>query len=316
MHSERIARAGKPARSERKLRRMGGERSVKAAYVFIAPYVLLFTLFIVIPVVIAIILSFTNFNTIQSPDFVGFMNYVNLLTRDTIFMQYVLPNTILFAVIVGPGGYLLSFFLAWCLSQISKVPRTILALLLYSPSMTSGVAMTVVWRILFSGDQRGYLNSFLMRLGWISEPIKFLQSQEYLMPVMIVVALWSSMGVGFLAMLAGMMNIDETMYEAGEIDGVRNRLQEVFYITIPLMKPQMLFGMVMAVVNTFQVGYIGVALSGANPTPHYAGQLIVNLIEDYGFIRYEMGYASAASVLLLGLIYIITKQSGKLFRED
>jgi len=291
-------------------------KSIRAAYVFIAPYVLLFSLFIVIPVAIAVALSFTNFNTIQMPSFVGFMNYVNLLTRDAIFMQYVLPNTILFAVIVGPGGYVLSFFLAWCLSQISKGPRTVLALLLYSPSMTSGVAMTVVWRILFSGDERGYLNALLLNLGWISEPIAFLQSSEYLMPVMIVVALWSSMGVGFLAMLAGMMNIDESMYEAGSIDGIRNRLQEVFYITIPLMKPQMLFGMVMAVVNTFQVGYIGVSLSGANPTPQYAGQLIVNLIEDYGFIRYEMGYASAASVVLLILIYVITKQSGKLFKED
>ncbi|MBR4333035.1 MAG: sugar ABC transporter permease, partial [Clostridia bacterium] len=237
-------------------------QSIRAAYAFIAPYVLLFSLFIVIPVAIAIGLSFTNFNTIQMPSFVGFMNYVNLLTRDAIFMQYVLPNTILFAVIVGPGGYVLSFFLAWCLSQISKGPRTVLALLLYSPSMTSGVAMTVVWRILFSGDERGYLNALLLNLGWISEPIAFLQSSEYLMPVMIVVALWSSMGVGFLAMLAGMMNIDESMYEAGSIDGIRNRLQEVFYITIPLMKPQMLFGMVMAVVNTFQVGYIGVSLSG------------------------------------------------------
>ena len=291
-------------------------KSVRAAYLFILPYALLFSLFIVIPVAIAIGLSFTNFNTIQAPSFVGFMNYVNLLTRDAIFMQYVLPNTILFAIIVGPGGYVLSFFLAWCLSQISKGPRTVLALLLYSPSMTSGVAMTVVWRILFSGDERGYLNALLLNLGWISEPVAFLQSSEYLMPVMIVVALWSSMGVGFLAMLAGMMNIDETMYEAGSIDGIRNRLQEVFYITIPLMKPQMLFGMVMAVVNTFQVGYIGVSLSGANPTPQYAGQLIVNLIEDYGFIRYEMGYASAASVVLLILIYVITKQSGKLFRED
>ena len=291
-------------------------KSTRAAYVFIAPYVLLFSLFIVIPVAIAIGLSFTNFNTIQMPSFVGFMNYVNLLTRDAIFMQYVLPNTILFAVIVGPGGYVLSFFLAWCLSQISKGPRTVLALLLYSPSMTSGVAMTVVWRILFSGDERGYLNALLLNLGWISEPIAFLQSSEFLMPVMIVVALWSSMGVGFLAMLAGMMNIDESMYEAGSIDGIRNRLQEVFYITIPLMKPQMLFGMVMAVVNTFQVGYIGVSLSGANPTPQYAGQLIVNLIEDYGFIRYEMGYASAASVVLLALIYVITKESGKIFKED
>lgn len=298
------------------VKKIRGPKSQNVAWAFLAPYILLFSLFIIVPVAIAIGLSFTNFNTLQMPDFVGFMNYVNLLTRDAIFMQYVLPNTILFAVIVGPGGYLLSFFLAWCLSQVSKVPRTILALLLYSPSMTSGVAMTVVWKILFSGDERGYLNALMLNLGWISEPIQFLQSSEYLMPVMIVVALWSSLGVGFLAMLAGMMNIDETVYEAAEIDGLRNRFQEVFYITIPMMKPQMLFGLVMAVVNTFQVGHIGVSLSGANPTPQYAGQLIVNLIEDYGFIRYEMGYASAASVVLLVLIYTITKWSGRMFTED
>lgn len=298
------------------MKKAHGMKTQYVAWAFLAPYIALFSLFIIVPVVIAIALSFTNFNTLQMPDFVGFMNYVNLLTRDAIFMQYVLPNTILFAVIVGPGGYLLSFFLAWCLSQISKVPRTILALLLYSPSMTSGVAMTVVWKIIFSGDERGYLNALMLNLGWISEPIKFLQSSEYLMPVMIIVALWSSMGVGFLAMLAGMMNIDESVYEAAEIDGLRNRFQEVFYITIPMMKPQMLFGLVMAVVNTFQVGQIGVTLSGANPTPQYAGQLIVNLIEDYGFIRYEMGYASAASVVLLILIYAITKWSGRMFKED
>lgn len=300
----------------RKVRKKHGPKDQRIAWIFMAPYIILFTLFIIIPVGIAIALSFTNFNTIQTPDIVGFMNYVNLLTRDAIFMQYVLPNTILFAVIVGPGGYILSFFLAWCLSQISKGPRTVLALLLYSPSMTSGVAMNVVWRIIFSGDERGYLNALMLNLGWINEPIQFLQSTEFLMPVMIIVALWSSMGVGFLAMLAGMMNIDESVYEAADIDGIRNRFQEVFYITIPMMKPQMLFGLVMAVVNTFQVGHIGVSLSGANPTPQYAGQLIVNLIEDYGFIRYEMGYASAASVVLLIMIYAITKWSGRMFKED
>lgn len=294
-------------------RRLG---NVGSAYLYVTPYALLFLLFIVIPVGVAVALSFTNFNAVQMPGFVGLRNYVSLLTQDAVFMQYVLPNTVLFAVIVGPGGYLLSFLLAWCLSQISRLPRTILALLIYSPSMTSGVSMSVVWRVIFSGDERGYLNALLLNLGWIDEPVAFLQSTSFLMPVMIVVALWSSMGVGFLAMLAGMLNEDEEVYEAASIDGIRNRLQEVFYITIPLMKPQMLFGMVMAVVNTFQVGHIGVSLSGSNPTPQYAGQLIVNLIEDYGFIRYEMGYASAASVALLLLIYFVTKQAGKLFKED
>ncbi|MDO4926004.1 MAG: sugar ABC transporter permease [Turicibacter sp.] len=287
----------------------------KKHFLFLAPYVLLFVVFIIIPVIMAIALSFTNYNTIQTPDIVGFLNYINLITQDEIFMQYVLPNTIIFAIIVGIGGYLLSFFLAWSLAHLTKVPRTILALIIYSPSMTTGVAMATVWRILFSGDQSGYINSLLMRLGVITEPIEFLSSSIYLMPVMIIVGLWSSMGVGFLAMLAGVLNIDETLYEAGAIDGIKNKFQEMFYITIPSMKPQMLFGAVMSVVSTFQAGAIGVQLSGTNPTPGYAGQLMVNHIEDYGFIRYEMGYAATVSVALLLIIYTFSVMAKKIFDE-
>lgn len=287
----------------------------KKHFLFLAPYVLLFVVFIIIPVIMAIALSFTNYNTIQTPDLVGFLNYINLITQDEIFMQYVLPNTIVFAIIVGIGGYMLSFVLAWSLAHLTKVPRTILALIIYSPSMTTGVAMSTVWRILFSGDQSGYINSLLMRLGVITEPIEFLSSSVYLMPVMIIVGLWSSMGVGFLAMLAGVLNIDETLYEAGAIDGIKNKFQEMFYITIPSMKPQMLFGAVMAVVSTFQAGAIGVQLSGTNPTPGYAGQLMVNHIEDYGFIRYEMGYAATVSVALLLIIYVFSIMAKKIFAE-
>ncbi|SDZ48237.1 multiple sugar transport system permease protein [Evansella caseinilytica] len=291
------------------------QKNKKNPYLFLLPYLLLFSLFIVIPIMMAIYLSFTNFNTIERPDFIGFLNYINLLTQDEIFMQYVLPNTVLFALIVGPGGYILSFFLAWCLAQLTKVPRMILALIFYSPSMTQGVAMAVVWTVLFSGNQAGYVNSLLMRWGIITEPIIFLQDSRFIMLIMIIVALWSSMGVGFLAMLAGVLNVDETLYEAGAIDGIRNRMQELIYITIPSMKPQMLFGAVMAIVNTFATGIIGVQLTGSNPTPNYAGQLIVNHIEDYGFIRFEMGYAAALSVVLLLIIYLFSYISKKLFSE-
>lgn len=285
-------------------------------YLFLAPYYLLFLIFVVVPVLVAIVLSFTHFDTIRFPSPAGLSNYVYLLLQDETFMKYVLPNTIVFSVVVGPGGYLLSFFLAWSLSQVSKGPRTVLALILYSPSMTAGTTMAVIWRVLFSGDQMGLLNSFLMQIGAITEPILFLQSKKFLMPVMIIVALWSSMGVGFLAMLAGLLNVDKSLYEAATIDGMRNRFQEIFYITIPSMKPQMLFGAIMAIVNTFQQGAIGVQLSGSNPTPRYAGQLMLNHIQDYGFLRYEMGYASAVSVVLLLIIWIFSKGANKLFKGD
>lgn len=289
---------------------------INAAVWFLMPYVILFMIFIVIPVIAAIALSFTNYDAIQRPEFVGFLNYINLLTQDEIFMQYVLPNTCVFAFIVGPVGYVLSFLLAWMLAQVSKVPRTILALLIYSPSLTSGVAMSVVWKIIFASDQMGYANYFLMELGITTDPILFTTDANFLLPIMIIVSLWSSMGVGFLAILAGILNINPEYYEAAMIDGMRNRFQEIFYITIPQMKPQMMFAAVMAVVNTFSVGAIGVQLSGSNPTPGYAGQLIVNHIEDYGFLRYEMGYASTVSLVLLIFIYTISKVAGKVFKED
>lgn len=282
---------------------------------FLLPYLLLFCTFIIIPVVAAIALSFTYFNAIEFPSWVGLSNYVSLITQDEVFMQKVLPNTLTFALIVGPGGYVLSFILAWMLAQIQSKPRTILALIIYSPSMTAGVAMSVVWTIIFSGDETGYLNSLLITMGAIFEPIQWLQSPEYLMKIMIFVTLWGSMGVGFLAMLSGVLNINKEVYEAGYIDGIKNRFQEVIYITIPSMKPQMLFGAVMAVVGTFQAGAIGVALSGANPTPQYAGQLMVNHLEDYGFIRYEMGYAAAISVVLLLVVYAFSKVAWRLFGE-
>ncbi len=283
-------------------------------FLFLGPYYLMFAVFIVVPVTVAILLSLTDFNAVQFPEFVGLSNYITLFLQDDVFMQHVVPNTLIFALVVGPGGYLLSFFVAWSLSQLSKGPRTVLALILYSPSLTAGTAMAVIWRVLFSGDQMGYINNLLMRIGLITEPIIFLQSASFLLPVMILVGLWSSMGVGFLAMLAGVLNVDRSLYEAAMIDGMRNRWQEVFYITIPSMKPEMLFGAIMAIVSAFQQGAIGVQLSGVNPTPQYAGQLMVNHAEDFGFIRYEMGYASAVSVVLLVLIYLFSKLAQRAFR--
>ncbi len=295
--------------------RLGRWKDKYSAWLLLSPYLILFTVFIVVPVVAAILLSFTRFNGVQTPRLVGVRNYVELFTQDEVFMKYVLPNTVKYALIVGPGGYILSFFLAWVLAQLTKWPRTILAIIIYSPSMTAGVTMSVMWKVLFSGDRMGYINNLLLQLGAITEPLQFLTGEAYLMPIMIVVSLWSSMGVGFLAMLAGVLNVNAELYEAAYIDGVHSRLQEIIYITIPTMLPQMLFGAVMAIVNTFSVGYIGVQLSGSNPTPGYAGQLMINHIEDYGYLRYEMGYAAAVSVVLLAMIWSFSKLCHKLLGD-
>lgn len=285
----------------------------RVSYALVAPFFVCFAVFILVPVIAAIILSLTFFNTIEPPRFIGLRNYVTLLTEDDVFMTMVLPNTFRFAVVVGPGGYVASFILAWLVAQIKGKFRTLLTLSLYTPSMAAPVAMSAIWLVMFSGDRIGYLNSFLMNIGILNEPINWVHDPAWLMTVMMIVTLWGSMGVGFLAMMAGILNVDPTLYEAGRIDGVRNRLQEIMYITVPAVKPQMLFGAVMSIVGTLQAGSIGVTLSGQNPTPQYAGQLVLNHIDDYAFIRYEMGYAAAVSVVLLVVMYLTNKLAWALF---
>lgn len=283
----------------------------KTDFLFVLPYATVFFIFVIVLILISFVLSFTYYDTINFPRWVGLSNYVTLFTRDSDFMQYAFPNTVKYALIVGPIGYFLSFLMAWLLAQVTHRVRTIFAVILYSPSLTSGIMMGVVWKVLFSGDSRGYLNALLINWGLISTPIQFLQSPGWIFGIMIFVGLWSSMSVGFLAMLSGILNINKELYEAAYIDGMKSRFQEIFYITIPSMKPQMLFGAVMAIVGTFNTSGMAQTLSGSVPPPQYAGWLIVDHMNDYGFARYEMGYASAISVVLLGfvmLFYLVAKQ--------
>ncbi|WP_008826925.1 carbohydrate ABC transporter permease [Haloplasma contractile] len=284
-------------------------------YMFVLPYALLFFLLILLPTMISGVLSTTYFNTIQAPSFVGFKNYVNLFTADSVFLQKAVPNTFKFAIIVGPLGYMLSFALAWLLAQVTPKVRTIYTLCIYSPSITGPIMMGIVWKVLFSGDQAGYINYFLMKFTPIKEPVQFLQDPNLLFPIMIIIALWSSAGIGFLAMLAGLLNIDRTLYEAAYIDGIKNRWQEIFYITIPAMKPQMLFGAVMAIVGAFNISGVAAALSGGTPPPQYTGWMIMDHASDFGFIRYEMGYASAVTVMLFAVVIFFNRISYKLFGD-
>ena len=285
----------------------------RVSYLFIAPFIITFVLFILIPVLVAIGLSFFSFNAISMPKFIGWDNFLAIVTQDRIFLQYAIPNTFKFALIVGPGGYMLSFFLAWLIHQLPKAVRDWFTLAIYAPSLASGVAFAVVWPVIFSGDRVGYLNNLLLSWGVINQPVLWLQDPKYFMAIMIGISLWASMGVGFLAMLAGLQTVNKELYEAGAIDGISNRLQEIFYLTIPAIKPQMLFGAVMAVVGTLKAGQIGAILAGAPITPQYSGHLIINHIDDFAVIRYELGYAAALSVLLLLLVYGATKFSFQLF---
>jgi len=284
--------------------------------ILLLPYALLFSLFIIIPVVAAMGLSFTFFDTIQRPTFIGLQNYINIFTADPEFFRYVLPQTIMFMIVAGLGGYILSFFLAWTIAQIPKWPRSIMAIIIYSPTLVGGVMVQQFWRTFFNADHAGWFNHILLSLNIIDVPQAWIISADYLMAITIFVTLFSSMGVGFLAMLAGILNVNQELYEAAYIDGVVNRFQEVIYVTIPSARPQMLFGAVMALVATVNASNMGVALFGRNPTVDNSAQMILPHIDDFGFIRMEMGYAAALSVVLLIFMRLISVGAQKAFADN
>jgi len=289
------------------------KRDGLSSYMFILPYMIVFGIFVVLLLIVSFSLSFTYYDSVHFPTFVGLKNYIVLFTQDIDFMQHALPNAIKFALIVGPGGYLLSFVLAWVLAQLPRYIRNVAAIILYSPSLTGGVLIAVVWRTLFSGDNRGILNYYLLELGLINAPVQWLQDPTIIFWIMVVVGLWTSMGIGFLAMLSGILNINRELYEAAYVDGLKNRFQEIIYITIPQMKPQMMFGAVMAIVNTFNSAGLAMAITASNPPPQYAGWLITDHMGDFAFARMEMGYASAISVVLLMLVLCFYFVANKFF---
>ncbi|UVI32948.1 carbohydrate ABC transporter permease [Paenibacillus spongiae] len=298
----------------RRLERMiGNVWRDRVAYFFIAPFLICFAIFILLPVLMAGLLSVTSFNGFSFPRFIGFNNYISLVTQDFVFMKHALPNTFKFALLVGPGGYMLSFIFAWLITRLPKQIRDVYTLAFYTPSLAGGIALAVVWAAAFSGDKVGYVNNLLLRLGIIDSPQLWLADPKYLMTIMIIVSLWTSFSVGFLAMLAGLQTVNPELYEAGKIDGIKNSLQEVFYITVPSMKPQMLFSAVMTIVGTLKAGAISTQLTGAVITPSYAGHLFINHIDDYAFIRFELGYASSLCVVLLIVSYAVMKLCYRLF---
>ena len=269
------------------------------AYVMIAPYVIVFTLFTVLPVLLSIFISFTDFNMLQTPNIVWFDNYINLFFADDIFL-IACKNTFIFACIVGPASYLMSFLVAWFINELPPKIRSLVTLVFYAPSISGQVYM--IWGVLFSADSAGWANAMLMEIGYINEPIAWFKDAKYVMPLCIIVALWTSLGVTFLSFIAGLQGVDRSLYEAGAVDGVKNRWQELWYITLPSMKPQLMFGAVMAITSSFGFGGVVTALCGF-PSVDYAAHTIMHHLEDYGGQRFEIGYSSAiATILFLVMI--------------
>lgn len=286
-----------------------GWHKYRIGLIFSAPFLILFFIFTVVPVFTAMCLSLTNYNMIQKPSFAGITNYRLLFTDDRVFL-IALKNTFIFAGITGPLGYAMSFVMAWVINQLHF--RNVYSLAFYAPSVTSAVTMSTVWLFFFSSDRYGFINDALIRIGIINEPILWTKDPEYILWVIIIISVWMSMGTGFLVFLAGFQSIPKYLYEAAAIDGIKNRFMELWYITLPMMKPQLLFGAVTAIVNAFGIFDIAVAVAGI-PSPNYAGHTIVTHLYDYAFIRFQMGYASAVAVFLFLLTFYLGRISMKVF---
>lgn len=283
----------------------------KTLYLFLLPYFTVFTLFTVAPVVVSLVLSFTYYNVFEAPRFHGLTNYINLLLADDIFLTAV-KNTFLLAVITGPIGYLASFMFAWFIHELPRYVRAVAVLVFYAPSIAGGAF--IIWSLIFSGDSKGYLNSILVETGIMSGPILWLTDTRYMMPVVIIVVLWMSLGTGFLSFVAGLQTVDAAQYEAGYVDGIKNRWQELWYITLPNMKGMLMFGAVMAITQSFGVGDVTQQLCGM-PSTDYAVHTAVNHLVDYGTLRFEMGYASAIATILFLSMFLCNKAVQSLLRR-
>ncbi|MHB1452596.1 MAG: carbohydrate ABC transporter permease [Saccharofermentanales bacterium] len=286
-------------------------RKGRQSYLLMAPYMLFFTCFTILPVIVSVFLSTTNYNMFEKPNFTGFDNFVRMLLDDDVFL-IAIKNTLIFAFITGPISYFLCFTFAWLINELTPKVRAVATVLFYAPAL-SGQAFTV-WLFIFSADRYGIVNGFLMRMGLINEPVAWLWDARYSMTVLILVQLWLSLGTGFLAFIAGLQSVDTTLYEAGSIDGIRNRFQELWYITLPSMVPQLVFGAVMQIVTSFTVAEVPMRLSGF-PSTEYATQTIVTHILDFSTLRFELGYASAVAVFLFVLMFISNKVIIRLLRS-
>ena len=270
----------------------------KVGYLLVAPYYIVFLLFTVIPVLVSLFLSFTQFNMLETPQFVWVDNYIRLLLDDDTFLLAV-ENTLVFATMTGPVSYLLSLMFAWFINELTPKIRAVVTLIFYAPSISGQVYL--IWQTLFSSDQYGWVNGTLMKLGVINGPILWFQDTSYIMTLCIVVALWTSLGTSFLSFIAGFQVVDKSLYEAGSVDGVKNRWQELWYITLPVMKNQMMFGAIMAITSSFGFGAIVTALCGF-PSVDYCAHTIMHHLEDYGNQRWEVGYASAIATILFAVM--------------
>lgn len=283
----------------------------KMCYAFLAPYAILFTAFFILPVIVSIFFSFTYYNILEPPRFIGLQNYISLILEDDIFLTSI-KNTLLIAVVTGPLGYIMSFLFAWLINELPRWIRSVAVIIFYAPSIAANCVL--IFSVFFRGDAYGYVNAWLMNVGIIDTPILWLINPVYMLPICMLVILWMSLGTGFLSFVAGLQGVDRSQFEAGYMDGIKNRWQELWYITLPNMKPMLMFGAIMSITQAFGVFEVTRALCGF-PSTEYAARTIVAHVFDYGLVRFEMGYACAIATILFLMMILCNKAIQSLLRR-
>ena len=312
IEKDRVSLTRKMERWSKRGGRLRREIFIKRQYYYlVAPYVILFFVFTVLPVVISLVLSFTNFNLLEFPDFVGWENYMRLFVDDENFMTAI-KNTLILAIVTGPLSYLMAFVFAWLINELRPRLRSFMTLIFYAPSISGSAYL--VWKLIFSSDSYGYANAYLIKFGILNEPVQWLQNETYIIWIIMIVQLWLSLGVSFLSFIAGLQGVDKTLYEAGAIDGIRNRWQELWFITLPQMKSQLMFGAVMQIISSLSIADVSIQMAGF-PSVNYAGHTIITHLMDYGNIRMEMGYASAIATVLFLIMILANMLVRKILRR-
>lgn len=312
IEKDRISLVKKLDRWSKRGNKLRREIFVKRQYYYlVAPYTILFFIFTVLPVIMSLVLSFTNFNLLEFPEWVGWENYMRLFVDDKVFI-IALRNTALLAVVTGPLSYIMAFVFAWLINELKPLLRSFMTLIFYAPSISGNVYL--IWKLIFSSDIYGYANAYLIQFNIIDEPITWLQNANYIIWILIIVQLWLSLGVSFLSFIAGLQSVDRIYYEAGAIDGIKNRWQELWYITLPQMKSQLLFGAVMQITSSLSVAAVSINIAGF-PSIEYAGHTIITHLMDYGNLRMEMGYASAIATILFIIMIVANMLVRKILRR-
>ena len=279
-------------------------------FLILIPFMGTFFVFNILPVLSSMVLSFFDYDMVSTPIFNGFDNYIRMFSSDKLFLK-VVGNTLRFAIVAGPLSYILAFLLAWMINEFPKAVRVFLTFVFYVPALVGNALY--IWQVMFSSDSYAYANYILISFGLITEPINWFQNPSYNFTIILIIQLWMSMGVSFLANMAGLQNVSAELYEAGAIDGIKTRWHELWYITMPSMKSILLFSAVMQIQGVFSASSTMQTLAGY-PSVNNSVDTLVSYISDIGTTRYEMGYASALSVFLFVVIIIFRYIIGGLLK--